>query len=90
MVQDNLSITSISKNLETFYEYDFKSFLSELKKQKVTLSLEDQSEWKEYFEKTKLKINQLQIEIEKADNEIDQVVYELYGLTEEEIKIIEE
>jgi hypothetical protein len=29
-------------------------------------------------------------EIEKIDAEIDRLVYELYGLTEEEIKIIEE
>ncbi|PIQ27625.1 MAG: hypothetical protein COW63_15775 [Bacteroidetes bacterium CG18_big_fil_WC_8_21_14_2_50_41_14] len=90
LVQDNLAITSISKILETFYESDFKSFLSELKKQKVILSLADQSEWKDYFEKTKSKINLLQSEIEKVDREIDQMVYELYGLTEEEIKIVEE
>jgi type I restriction-modification system DNA methylase subunit len=42
LVRDNLAITSISKNLEIFYESDFKSFLSELKKQKVILSLADQ------------------------------------------------
>ncbi|MCF8364343.1 MAG: N-6 DNA methylase [Bacteroidales bacterium] len=90
LVQDNLAITSVSKNLETFYESDFKNFLSELKKQKVILSLADQSEWKDYYEKTKLKINRLQTEIEKADKEIDQLVYELYGLTKEEIKIVEE
>ena len=35
----------------------------------------------EYEEKKK--------EIEKTDEEIDQKVYELYGLAEEEIKIIE-
>ena len=27
--------------------------------------------------------------MEKTNNEIDQMVYELYGLTEEEIKIVE-
>jgi predicted nucleic acid-binding Zn-ribbon protein len=32
----------------------------------------------------------LQREIETTDRQIDQVVYELYGLTEEEIKIVEE
>ncbi len=29
-------------------------------------------------------------EIEATDRQIDQLVYELYGLTEEEIKIVEE
>ena len=90
LVQDNLAITSISKNLETFYESDFKGFLSELKKQKVILSLADQSEWKDYFAMTKLKINQLLSEIEKTDKEIDHIIYKLYVLTEEEIKITEE
>jgi hypothetical protein len=31
----------------------------------------------------------LKAEIEKTDKEIDQEVYELYGLTKEEIKIVE-
>lgn len=31
----------------------------------------------------------LQRQIEATDREIDQLVYELYGLTEEEIKIVE-
>jgi len=32
----------------------------------------------------------LQREIETTDRQIDQLVYELYGLTKEEIKIVEE
>ena len=32
----------------------------------------------------------LQREIEATDHQIDQLVYEFYGLTEEEIKIVEE
>jgi len=32
----------------------------------------------------------LEREIEATDRQIDQLVYELYGLTEEEIKIVEE
>jgi type II restriction/modification system DNA methylase subunit YeeA len=35
-------------------------------------------------------INPLQSQIDKMDKEIDQLVYQLYGLTEEEIKIVEE
>ncbi|MBT6688054.1 MAG: N-6 DNA methylase [Bacteroidetes bacterium] len=89
LVKDNLAITIISKKTDAFYDFDFKSFLSELKKQKVTLSLSDQSEWKDFFESTKSEINQIQSEIEKTDKEIDQMVYELYSLSDEEIKIIE-
>ena len=32
----------------------------------------------------------LQRQIEATDREIDRLVYELYGLTEEEIRIVEE
>ena len=31
----------------------------------------------------------LQRQIDATDNQIDQLVYELYGLTEDEIKIVE-
>lgn len=89
LLQDNLSLSTISKKLDVFYQSDFKSFLSELKKQKIVLALSDQSEWKDFFELSKSKINQLQSEIEKTDREIDRMVYELYGLTEQEIQIIE-
>jgi len=33
---------------------------------------------------------EIQTQINQTDREIDQMVYELYGLTEEEIKIVEE
>ncbi|MFA7193272.1 MAG: hypothetical protein WC131_04080, partial [Bacilli bacterium] len=89
LLQDNLALSTISRKLAAFYESDLKSFLSELKKQKTLLSLSDQSEWKDFFEHSKSEINQLQSEIEKTDREIDQMVYELYGLTKEEIKIVE-
>ena len=32
----------------------------------------------------------LQRQIDKTDKQIDQLVYELYGLTDEEIRIVEE
>jgi hypothetical protein len=88
-IQSNLDIEKISGKLQNFYEYDFKTFLAELKKQKITLSLSQQDEWEEYFDTYKQEINQLQNQINQTDNEIDQMVYELYDLTEEEIKIVE-
>jgi hypothetical protein len=44
----------------------------------------------DYFNKKKEETNTLQSEIDRTDKEIDQVVYELYGLTEEEIRIVED
>ena len=57
---------------------------------KIKLSLVQQDEWEEYFSSYKSKINQLQTEIKSTDKTIDEMVYELYELTEEEIKIVEE
>jgi len=89
-VKDNFELEKISKKLDSFYEQDFKTFVSELKKQKIQLSLIQQDEWEEYFNAYKTEINQIQAEINNTDKEIDQMVYKLYELTEEEIKIVEE
>lgn len=88
-VKANFEIEKLSTKIEKFYDYDFKTFVSELKKQKVNLSLTKQDEWEEYFNSYKSEINLLQSEIELTDKEIDQMVYQLYGLTDEEIAIVE-
>ena len=69
--------------------YAFKTLIAELKKKKVNISLVQQDEWEEYFTSYKTEINNLQAQIKQTDNEIDQMVYELYELTEDEIKIVE-
>ena len=88
-IKTNFLVENISKKLASFYDYDFKSFVSELQKQKIKLSLVQQDEWEDYFNSYKNEINQLQAEIDKTDKEIDQMVYALYKLTEEEIGIVE-
>jgi len=79
----------ITKKLSAFYNFDFKTFVAELKKQKVTISLKQQDEWQDYFDSYKLEINGLQHKIQQTDTKIDQMVYELYGLNDEEIAIVE-
>ena len=64
-------------------------FLGELKKQKVKLSLEEEAEWMDYFTKKQTEAHALLSEIDRLDREIDEMVYELYGLTEEEVKVVE-
>jgi type II restriction/modification system DNA methylase subunit YeeA len=44
----------------------------------------------QYFETEKSKANTIQQLIDKTDKEIDEMVYQLYGLTEEERKVVEE
>ena len=88
--EDNFEIDKLSKKLNAFYDFDFKTLVLELKKKKNILSLLKQDEWKKYFNVYKSEINKLQDEINTTDKEIDKLVYELYELTEAEIKIVEE
>ena len=88
-LESNLNIEKFSQKLLTFYSFDFKTFLSELKRLKIKLSLSEQDEWEEHFDLYKSEINSLQAEIKQIENEIDQMVYELYGLSEEETQIVE-
>jgi hypothetical protein len=87
--KNNLGLTKISEKLESFYKLEFKDFMAELKKQKIKLSLRDQDEWEEYFNGYRQNCTRLLLEIEENNRKIDQLVYGLYGLTEEEIAVIE-
>jgi hypothetical protein len=90
LLQSKLSIDKPSKKLQNWNLLDFGILLKELKKLKVRLSLEAEAEWMQYFKSQKLKSDTLKTNIEKTEREIDQMVYELYGLIEEEINIVEE
>ena len=84
-------IKNLSQKLEKYYELSFDDFLNELKKKKVDVkSRKNYQIIKEEFEKSVTIINPLLQQIKETDNEIDQLVYGLYGLTDEEIRIIEE
>ena len=88
-IQDNLGVQKITAALERFDELDFKAFVVELKKQKISLSLAQQDEWEDYFNQYKAECNALTAQITATDNEIDQKVYELYGLDDDDVKVIE-
>jgi hypothetical protein len=87
-IESKFSI-AISSKLQNWPSLDFKGFLGELKKAKVKLSLAEEAEWMAYFNEQKARVQALQADIDRIDREIDALVYELYGLTEEEIRIVE-
>ena len=88
-LQREFSLETLPKKLQNWDQLPYADFLKELAKQKVTLSLSQKSEWEDYFEKEKKKVLEIKSQIDATDKEIDQMVYELYGLTEEEIGIVE-
>ena len=89
LLQNNMPGIKISGTLETFDTLDFAAFVAELKKQKIKLSLNQQDEWMDFFSKYQSACNDLSARIAATDKEIDALVYALYGLTDEDIKLIE-
>lgn len=98
------SLIKLSRKLENWHDIDFGNFIIELKiaikatnKERVkedlkpiaTLTKLNEMEWMDAFETKKKEAQELQTQINQTEKEIDEMVYELYGLTEEEITIIE-
>ena len=93
-LQSQFSIEKLSKKLQNWHELEFGDFIKELNKAikkegREKLSKMDEMDWMEVFETKKAEALTLKAEIDKTDKEIDAMVYELYGLSEEEIKIVE-
>lgn len=94
-LQSQMTLSKVSKKIQNSFELDFSDFIKELnniikKTDRKKLSKSDEMEWMELFENKKNEAQNLQSEIDTTDSEIDQMVYKLYGLTEQEIKIVEE
>ena len=89
LLQSKFPIDKPSKKLQNWPDLDFKAFLSELKKKKVKLSLGEEADWLTHFNNKKTEANAIRLETDRIDKQIDQMVYELYGLSEEEIMIVE-
>jgi Mg/Co/Ni transporter MgtE len=84
----------LSKKLENWHELDFADFIKELNKAikkagGTPLTKKDEFEWLELFEDNKKKAQELQTQITQTEKTIDTMVYDLYGLTEEERDIVE-
>ena len=90
-LQGEYNIDKLTQKLEKYYELSFEEFLDEVKKKKInTKKRSIRENLEEEFNNSLEIIKPLQIEIIKLEEEINQKVYELYNLTEEEINIIEE
>jgi hypothetical protein len=90
LLRVDLGISKSTKKLESWYNLQDNEFFAEVEKQNKNLSLKDKSKWQNHFEEEKTKALELQNKISTTDNEIDAMVYALYGLNEEEIKTIED
>ena len=82
-------LEDLPKKLQDWYLLSYAEFIKELEKKKIKLSLSEEAEWETYFSTEAKKALEIKSQIEKTDKEIDQMVYALYELTEDEIQIVE-
>ncbi|MGZ8546896.1 MAG: TaqI-like C-terminal specificity domain-containing protein, partial [Sulfuricurvum sp.] len=92
---NELHLEKIPQKLQKFEELEFDAFVKEytkIKKLKFANKLEERNfknDWSALFENDKKAVSELKAEIAKTDKEIDVMVYALYGLSEDEIAIVE-
>jgi len=94
-LKSQISIEKLTKKLQNWHELDFSDFIKELNKSIKksggdSLSKMDEMGWMELFETKKEEVQNLKSEIDKTDRKIDQMVYEIYGLTDDEIQLVED
>ena len=88
------NLEKLSTKLTNWFQLNFPVFIQELNKAIKTakgtpLTKKDEFEWMELFEENKKQALELKSQIDQTDREIDRMVYELYGLTDEEIQNVE-
>lgn len=92
---NELNLEKVPTKLQKFEELDFDDFVKEYakaKKLKFADKLDERNfknDWQRLFENDKKEVLQIQNQINITDKEIDQMVYKLYDLTPDEIKIVE-
>lgn len=89
LLQSKFENLQLNKKLNDWHSLTFGAFMKELEKQKIKLSLQEQADWMPFFEAEKEKAASILATIHTTNKAIDAMVYALYNLTEEEIKIVE-
>jgi translation initiation factor 2B subunit (eIF-2B alpha/beta/delta family) len=80
--------------VKEYHDNDFNHLLDVLKKNKNKISIDPtnrkiQESLEKHFEESMSVLKPLKDKIKATDDLIDQIVYKLYGLTDEEIEIVE-
>lgn len=88
-IQRKFDLEVLPKKLQDWYSLSYADFIKELGKLKIKLTLSQEAEWEDYFTTEATKVSTIKTQIETTDKAIDAMVYELYGLSKEEIQIVE-
>ncbi|BAP54806.1 type I restriction-modification system methyltransferase subunit [Thioploca ingrica] len=81
----------LSTKLKTWWTLDFKAFREEIKKCfKTDIPLVERNDWEIWLNTEKAAIEQLNQQLAQLEQQLNQKVYELFELTEEEIRLVED
>ncbi len=89
MIQRKFELEELPAKLQNWHLLTYKEFTTELSKKKIKLTLAQEAEWEDYFAAEQAKALAIKQQIDLTDRKIDRLVYEIYGLTEEEVGIVE-
>jgi hypothetical protein len=80
----------LSRKLEEWWTLDFAGFRAEVKRVfRTEIPVKERTDWETYLATQAAEIGELDTEIEKAEREIDAVVYRLFELVPDEIALLE-
>ena len=81
----------LSNKLKNWWQFEnFKDFQKEIKaKFKTDIPLAERSDWQDWIAKEKIAINRLNAEIKTNEDKINNLVYQLFDLTADEIMLLE-
>lgn len=88
LIKHEFQLKKINNKLEKFYELDFDSFIKALEIKGI--DLQKKGELLDFFEKNKQELLNLNSQIKKEDDIIDNMVFDLYDLTSEEMAMVVE
>lgn len=81
----------LSTKLHDWWTLDFAAFQAEVKRQfHHEISVGERDQWERYLAENSARVKALTTQIEDAEREIDQIVYRLFDLTADDIRLLED
>jgi type I restriction-modification system DNA methylase subunit len=85
----DFGIKKLNQKLERWWLLDFQAFQTELKKSyKVEIALKERGKWEDYFNHNCEKHAKFNQDIARLENELNAAVYQLFGLSVEEVGLV--
>ncbi|TAD95865.1 MAG: hypothetical protein EAZ97_14900, partial [Bacteroidetes bacterium] len=89
LIQTEFKISKITQKIENWHKLNFVNFIEELKKQKLAISKKQIFDFMDIFEEKRADSQSLLSEIDFLEKELNLLIYNLYNLSAEEIKMVE-